>query len=264
VISSEPAAGSSVNSGSYVNLLISKGPVPEIIVWASINDAGVTGHEGFYGQMSKYETTNALYCQFLNAALATGDITVSGTIVLGANGTNSGADFAVQGYYDLAGPGSAFNGAVNGGATRIHYSGGLFTVDSGYENHPVTFVSWCGATAYCNYYGYRLPTEWEWQAVADYDGTYLYGCGTAITNATANYLNSTHPDGTTVVGSFGDFGYGVCDMAGNVWEWTSSLSGGIPINRGGGWGVDASSCTVTYSTTRTNGTYPGVGFRVCR
>ena len=45
------------------------------MVWVSINDPGVPEHEGFVGQMSKYETTNAQYCQFLNAAIASGDIT---------------------------------------------------------------------------------------------------------------------------------------------------------------------------------------------
>jgi len=126
-----------------------------------------------------------------------------------------------QPYYDLAGSGETCDGATNGGATRIHYSGSSFSVDSGFENHPVTYVSWYGATAFCNYYGYRLPTEWEWQAVADYYGSYTYGCGTSINNGIANYVGSTHLNGTTVVGSIGDpsgYGYGICDMAGNVWE----------------------------------------------
>jgi len=48
------------------------------IMWVSINDPGVSGHEPFNGEMSKYETTNAQYCQFLNAAKATGDIIVGG------------------------------------------------------------------------------------------------------------------------------------------------------------------------------------------
>jgi hypothetical protein len=144
-------------------------PAPvDDIDWVSINDSG----GGFTGQMSKYETTNAQYCQFLNAALASGDITVDGdNMVHGANGSNSGADFE-EAYYDLAGAGWDGHGVPNGGAARINYSGGAFAVDSGFDDHPVTYVSWYGATAFCNYYGYRLPTEWEWQAVADYDGSY--------------------------------------------------------------------------------------------
>ena len=35
---------------------------PDGMVWVDINDPGVSGHEGFNGQMSKYETTNAKFC----------------------------------------------------------------------------------------------------------------------------------------------------------------------------------------------------------
>lgn len=167
---------------------------------------------GFTGQMAKYETTNAQYCEFLNDALASGDIT-SGAI--GANGSNSGTDFVSQLYYDLAGEGYDFGGVTNGGAARINYAGDSFTVDSGFENHPVTYVSWYGATAFASYYGWSLPTESEWKVVADYDGSYII--------SQANYYDSIHPYGTTAVGSFKTDDYEMADMAGNVWEWTSSL-----------------------------------------
>jgi formylglycine-generating enzyme required for sulfatase activity len=240
-------------------------PILNGMTWVSISDPGVSEHESFNGQMSKYETTNAQYCQFLNAAKATSDITVSGNIVYGADGSNSGADFVGQVYYNLDGSGVAFNGATNGGAARINYSGGVFTVDSGFENHPVTYVSWYGATAFCNYYGFRLPTEWEWQAVADYDGSYTYGCGTTINNSIANYYNSTHPNGTTIVGAFGTYGYGICDMAGNVWEWTSTIDSSNSVIRGGSWGHYGNSCTVSYSLSGIlGGTDFTIGFRVCR
>lgn len=229
------------------------------IVWVDINDPG------FKGKMSKYETTNAQYCQFLNAALATGDIAVSGNDVIGANGSNSGTDFVGELYYDLVGPGYAYNGATSGGAARIHYSGGVFRVDSGFENHPVTVVSWYGATAFCNYYGYRLPTEWEWQAVADYDGSYTYGCGTSINNSIANYVGSIHLNGTTNVGAFGTYGYGMCDMAGNVWEWTSTTSDSDSVIRGGCWNYYSEDCSVSsWGPFPPNIQDDSVGFRPCR
>ena len=234
------------------------------MVWVYINDPGIGGgHEGFTGYMSKYETTNAQYCQFLNAALASGDITVSNNDVIGASGSNGGVDFAGEVYYNLMGGGYTVNGAINGGAARINYTGSSFTIDSGFENHPVTYVSWYGATAFCNYYGYRLPTEWEWQAVADYDGSFAYGCGTSINNSIANNLDSIHPDGTTIVGAFGTYGYGMCDMTGNVWEWTSTVSGDYRILRGLSW-LDFGNLTVSQYHDHYPAVNSGnnVGFRV--
>jgi len=235
--------------------------------WVYINDPGVAGHEGFTGYMSKYETTNTQYCEFLNDALASGDITVAATDVIGANGSNSGDDFVGQVYYSLVGPGNTYDGATNGGAARINYTASTFTVDSGFENHPVTYVSWYGATAFCNYYGYRLPTEWEWQAVADYDGSYAYGCGTSINNSIANYIGSTHPDGTIVVGAFETYGYGMCDMAGNAYEWTSSVFdpqiNDFRVPRGGSWYNDVTHCAVSFRHGFSLGLpYLAIGFRV--
>ena len=244
-------------------------PILNGMTWVSVSDPGVPGHEGFIGEMGKYETTNAQYCQFLNAALASGDIIVGADIVYGANGSNAGTDFVGEDYYDLAGPGLTYNGATNGGAARINfnYTGSSFTVDSGFENHPVTYVTLYGSTAFAGYYGYRLPTEWEWQAVADHTvaDPYIYGCGPSINNSIANYYNSTHLDGTTVVGSFGTYGYGMCDMAGNVWEWTSTVSSGYRVICGGGWSHSDVNCTVSSrgNLTPFNTTY-FIGFRVCR
>jgi formylglycine-generating enzyme required for sulfatase activity len=244
-------------------------PTPILMTFVSINDPGVGGgHEGFNGLMSKYETTNAQYCQYLNAAKASGDIVIDTVCVYDANGYNVEDPCGHnRTYYCLAGSGVTYDGATNGGAARINYDDeqGSFTVDSGFENHPVTYVTWYGATAFCNYYGYRLPTEWEWQAVADYTGSYTYGCGTTITNSMANYFGSTHPDGTTVVGAFGVYGYGMADMAGNVWEWTSYINGGGGVIRGGSWVDTYDYCTVSrWAAPAAGGTYPMIGFRVCR
>ena len=232
------------------------------IVWVPVNEPG-----SFVGWVSKYETTNDDYCRFLNDALASGDITVSSNNVLGAVGSNGGTDYDGQVYYKLDGAGYNYDGASNGGAARINYSSGAFSVDIGFENHPVTFISWYGAAAFCSYYGYRLPTEWEWQAVADFNGAYTYGCGTVIANSIANYYGSTHPKGTTAVGAFGVYGYGVCDMAGNVMEWTSSIySGSNYVLRGGAWYYNSTYCTVAYRTsylTRPSTTYYA-GFRAFR
>jgi len=229
------------------------------LVFVDINDLG------FCGQMGKYEVTNDQYCDFLNAAMASGDITIDGNDVLGASGSNSGEDYAGQRYYRCNGSGYTGYGATHGGASRIHYNEGVFSVDEGFGNHPVTYVSWYGAMAFCNYYGYYLPAEDQWQAVADFDGTYFYGCGQIIDPGIANYRVSEHPDGTAPVGSFGIYGYGMSDMAGNVWEWTSSSLGDNRIFRGGSMGSVESDCDVSI---RADGipyaNYWDIGFRVCR
>jgi len=242
----------------YPRLACEPGPNPPL-VFVDINDPG------FCGRMSKYEVTNAQYCDFLNAALASGDSTVNDIDIYGSSGSNSGEDYIGERYYRCDGSGYTGYGATNGGAARIHYSEGAFTVDNRFGDHPVTYVSWYGAMAFCSYFGYYLPTEDQWQAVADYDGTYTYGCGETIDPGIANYRHSEHPDGTMPVGSFGVYGYGMSDMAGNVWEWTSSSLGSNRVFRGGSLGSVDSDCAVSI---RGDGipyaNYYDIGFRVCR
>lgn len=253
VVSQEPAAEEMVAAGKDVAIVVSIGLsrlFPDLI-WTLIDDSGTgmvdeggdpISHGGFTGYMSKYETTNAQYCKYLNQALAAGKIEVGDDDYV--RGATSGDP-----YYYLAGSGISADGAINGGAARINYNsnaiGDKFRVDSGFEHHPVSQVSWHGATAFSDYYGWRLPTEWEWQAVADYDGSWEWGCGTVIHNGMANYKGSSHPDGTTIRGSFGSYGYGVCDMAGNVEEWTSSeYTFSTRTIRDGYWGMLAYYCRV--------------------
>jgi Sulfatase-modifying factor enzyme 1/Immunoglobulin I-set domain len=238
------------------------------MTWVYMNDPGVPDHEGFTGYMSRYETTNAQYCEFLNAALASGDIYISSNRAYGSNGANSGTDFVGQVYFETYAADEF---------SQIIYNSGSFSVRSrdGYSmnNHPVVMVSWYGATAFCNYYGYRLPTEWEWQAVADYDGSYIYGCGTTINQSKANYYNGgyANPLGlasipyTSPVNYYSSYGYGMNDMAGNVWEWTSTVSGTSRVIRSGSWTYNFYECLVSDRTSfNPNITNYGFGFRVCR
>ena len=164
---------------------------------------------------------------------------------------------------------------MNDVEAQVSYSGGSFYVESrdgdSIANHPVVVVSWYGATAFCNYYGYRLPTEWEWQAVADYDGSYTYGCGTSIDHSKANYdfdnpLGLSSYPYTSPVNHFSSYGYGMNDMAGNVWEWTSSIySGGYPVVRGGSWYYYGGNCNVSIRLSSSpSSTYINIGFRACR
>jgi formylglycine-generating enzyme required for sulfatase activity len=139
------------------------------------------------------------------------------------------------------------------------------------SNYPVIEVSWYGTTAFCNYYCYRLPTEWEWQAVADYDGSYIYGCGITIDHNMANYdeenpIGFSIPPYTTPVDHYPSYGYGLCDMAGNLWEDTSTVTaGGLRIMRGSCWINTYTNCAVSQrGYLDPNSTAASSGFRACR
>lgn len=99
----------------------------------------------------------------------------------------------------------------------------------GREDHPVVLVTWEEASAYCKWRGEmagaqrRLPTESEYEKAARGDSGIAYPWGNAFE---ADKLNSAvkGPGDTTPVGQYtnGASPYGLLDMAGNVFQWTST------------------------------------------
>lgn len=134
---------------------------------------------------------------------------------------------------------------------------------AGMEDHPVVQVSARDAAAFCAWRGLRLPTETEWEFAARGTDARRYPWGDAAPEQSgkrrANFgslacCQADASDGylrTAPVGSFpvGASPFGILDLAGNVWEWTSSpyKPGGDELAiRGGGWGNDAYCLRTSY------------------
>ncbi len=228
--------------------------------------AGVPAGEFPFGQQDhltsmdyEYEimitdVTVEQYTRFLNEALAAGAIQV-GPVTVEAGGETRVEEGAYS-YY----PGEPFHGfeheeEIKAGdkllmptqteGPRLTFDGQTFATIPEYRNHPVTMVSWFGANAYCQFYGWRLPTEIEWEKAAR--GTELvdgrgwpFPWGTEIADNQANFYSSFDLfekmfgklGNTTPVGFYNGRSYdgyetldaaspyGLYDMAGNVWQWT--------------------------------------------
>jgi formylglycine-generating enzyme required for sulfatase activity len=231
------------------------------------------------------DVTVTLYVAYLNAALA------DGTLKVNADG--------IYGFY----PGDEFHGVkheveipatdyifvpLNDPASRFTFAGSTFTVKPGYDNHPMTNVSWFGAWDYCGYNNYRLPTELEWEKAArGSSDSRPFPWGEEIARNNANYYASRDPfenmssfgsrtspvgfyngqvyDGYQTIDSASP--YGLYDMSGNVWQWTGDIYEGQHYRylRGGSkdtFDMDLriwvrNNATPTYFS-------PGVGFRCVR
>ena len=234
-------------------------------------------------KLSKYEMTNAQYAEYLNAAMAYGLIKVVGNIVYA-----SSDQLQLQYFYT----------SDADARSQIRLTGGRFSAGnrSGFSmaDHPVIGITWYGAKAFCDYYGYRLPTEAEWEYAAR-GGFHAPYCrypwgGNSISSSQLNF-GFVNPFGlsgqpfTTRVDYYPAYGYGLCGMAGNVSEWcrdwwdadyyeTSQqqdpqgpLHGVERVLRGGNWGLDALSCRVAGRGARDPSwhcPYGAAGFRAAQ
>jgi formylglycine-generating enzyme len=155
-------------------------------------------------QMSKYEVTNAQFLKFLQSRRIT-----SAATTMTASGTSR----------------TMLMENLNG----IKYNEGSaewYIVD-GYENNPVAYVTWYGASEYCRWAGGHLPTEaeWEWAARACDTAFTLYSGGSDL-DAVGWYWTNTrsfadrHKE-SQVVGQKEPNDLGLYDMTGNVSEWVA-------------------------------------------
>jgi formylglycine-generating enzyme required for sulfatase activity len=112
--------------------------------------------------------------------------------------------------------------------------GGPGTTINGRDHHPVVHVAYEDAEAYADWAGKELPSEaqWEYAARGGLDGAVFAWGDEELPNGKpmANTWQGEFPwqnlkldgyEGTAPVGSFPPNGYGLFDMTGNTWEWTS-------------------------------------------
>ena len=199
--------------------------------------------------MAKYETTIAMYTDYLNEMDS-----------------------------DQAGWNQRMSNSDRCGITRDDK--GKYQVQPGRDNYPITYVSWYDAVNFLQWCGLRLPTEAEWEKALR-GGLYLDGDKTkkkpnpmperrypwGDESPDAEGVFRCNFDGeqdgfayTAPVGSFRKFNspYGICDLAGNVGEWTLDWYStsyhvgldGFRLVRGGSWMAVPAACDAITGATQ--------------
>ena len=231
------------------------------------------------------DVTVAQYVNFLNIALADGSLKIDVEQVVGFY---PGDQFhAVKHEIEITAKDYIFV-PLNDPASRFMFDGAVFSVVAGYENHPMTNVSWFGAWGYCGYYSFSLPTELEWEKAArGSEDDRPFPWGNEITRNNANFYASRDP--FEEMGSFGSrtspvgfyngqayngyatldsaSPYGLYDMAGNAWQWTRDVYEGQHYRymRGGSKDTYDMDLRIWVRNNATPTYYsPGVGFRCAR
>ena len=205
---------------------------------------------GFY--ISKYEVTNLEYCKFLNKKKLSKD-TLNKYIYLQKK------------------------------ECKIYLQDSIFKVENGFENHPVVFVSWSGANAFCKFYNLRLPSETEWEYVAVKSKYFFFKnlfrkYKTYSGSNNAEYIawfknnseNKVHNVGLKKPNK-----NGIYDMSGNVDEWcnnwysadfkNTTKKGVYKVIKGGSW-YNSEKMLQIFNTRATNpkSQKATIGFRVVK
>jgi len=228
--------------------------------------------------------TNAQFAAYLNEAVTSGAVHINGNQV---EAYYPGDTFAGARHEEEISAGNYIHIPLSDPFLRLSYDGRSFVPISGWEEHPMTMVSWFGAKSYCEFYGWRLPTELEWEKAARGTDGRPFPWGDEIARNNANFYYSRDPfedmtsfgSRTTPVGFYNGLTYsgyatldsaspyGVYDMAGNVWQWTANVyeSQHYRYMRGGSKDMYENNLRVWVRNNATpTFTSPGTGFRCVR
>ena len=265
--------------------------------------------------MGVFEVTNQQYCDYLNSALDSGSIYLSSNRVYGTGNDQIYCDTSLSSSYSQI----VYSGGVFSLRTKPESGGRDMSDDPMVKVSWYGTAAYCNWRSdeesrescydlstwdcYLSKHGYRLPTEaeWEYTARGGSSGKRFPWSDPNISHSQANYNANPsgylydesltigyHPDWrsggypyTSVAGSFFANGYGLYDMAGNVYEWCNDrynsnyynvspddnpegpASGTNQVLRGGGWGSDTFYCRVAdrYFISPDTRSY-SIGFRI--
>jgi formylglycine-generating enzyme len=196
--------------------------------------------DGFW--MDRYEVRNRDFDRFVRA---------TGYVTLAERGPASSVFVLPRRRVDRRDPRKWWQQVT--GASWRHPRGPLSSIGTQFD-HPVVHLAWEDARAYARWAGKELPTEaeWEYAARGGLEGA-TYAWGQEYTPGRRWMANTWQGDfprvntrgdgyaGVAPVGRYPPNGYGLYDMAGNVWEWTADTYSGPPGGAGGCCAVQADS-----------------------
>jgi formylglycine-generating enzyme required for sulfatase activity len=151
--------------------------------------------------------------------------------------------------------------------SRIVEQGTNYTIEDGYENHPVVQITWHGAVAFCDSIGRSLCEDGAWVAACGGPSATAYPYGGTYDATACNGMDAELEDTAEVGSSPGcEGGYsGLFDMSGNVYEWTDACADGPCLIRGGSYDkpADDMACDGSHTMDGPSGHREDLGLRCC-